>query len=73
MCRYSMYLDTTTSHGTSLKFCLLINDFFLLTPPKPEIFVKIPCHVHRLMDEVFLAPFPGNEKHFKSLGFIRGI
>lgn len=46
---------------------------FLLTPPKAEIYVKIPCHVHRLMNEVFLVPFPGTGKLCKSLGFIKGI
>ena len=35
--------------------------------------VKIPCHFHRLMEEIFLIPFPGTGKPFKSLGFMKRI
>lgn len=42
-----VHLDPTLSHDTGLEFGLLINDFFLLTPSKLQMDVKILCHFHR--------------------------
>lgn len=47
MCTYSTHLDPTPSHDTGLEFGLLIHDFFLWTPSKLQMDVKIPCHFQR--------------------------
>lgn len=47
MCMYSTHLDPIPSHDTGLEFGLLIHNFFLLTPSKLQMDVKIPCHFHR--------------------------
>ena len=72
VCMYNTHLDPSHSGDTSLGFCLLINDFVLLTPSKPQRDVKMPCCFHRLTDEVFLVSFPEPEKPFKSLGLANG-